>query len=225
MDLPSPQQLEEAYQEAARIHKVHLDQHKVHLPNWPTYKAIHLAMLMHHKDRFIHKDDVSDAVQRQYPEAGRDQQVRHLKRDGWNIESDGHGNHRIRDPYNPSPEFVNLQARRQGLISATDFEDIVRSFGNRCATCGAISGEPDPRYGNDIISLQRGHMNPNRPDDLGNTIPQCPFCNQAYKDDYVFDEKGRVKAVANIGPIKRASRTVQKIIYEFLKERFEPPRS
>ena len=225
MDLPSLQQLEEAYQKAARIHKIHLDQHKVRLPNWPRYKAIHLAMLIHYEGSFVHKDDVSDAVQRQFPKAGRDQQVRHLKRNGWNIESDGQGNHRIRDPFNPSPEFINLRARRQGRIAATDFEEIVRSFGNRCATCGATKGEPDPRYGNDIISLQKGHMNPNKPDDLSNIIPQCPFCNQAYKDDYVFDEKGRVKSVASIGPIKRASRAVQQMIYEHLKGIFDPPES
>ena len=220
MELPSPRQLEEAYQEAARIHKIHLVQHKVHLPGWPTFKAIHLAMLMHYKCKYVHKDDVSAVVQRQFPGAGRDQQVRHLKRDGWNIESDGHGNHRIRDPFHPSPEFANLQARRQGRRNATDFDQIVRSFGNRCATCGATKGEPDPRYGKDIVTLEKGHMNPNKPDDLDNIIPQCQFCNRAYKNYYVFDEKGRVKAVANLGPIKRASTDVQKKIYEFLKEKF-----
>ena len=68
-------------------------------------------------------------------------------------------------------------------------------------------------------------MNPNKPDDISNIIPQCPFCNQAYKDDYVFDEKGRVKSVASIGPIKRAGRAVQKMIYEHLKDIFDPPES
>ena len=219
MKSPSPQQLEEAYQKAKRIHKIHLDQHNVHLPKWSTYKAIHLAMLMYFKGEFVHKDAVSDAVQRQFPKAGRDQQVRHLKRDGWNIESDGKGNHRINDPFNPSPEYTNLQARRQGRMTASDFDEIVRSFGNRCATCGAINDEPDPRYGGkNKVSLQKGHMDPDKPDDPSNIIPQCQFCNQAYKDDFVFDEKGRVIAVANIGPVKRASRAVQKRIYEFLQK-------
>ena len=219
MELPLHQQLEEAYQEAERIHKTHLTQYDVHLPRWPRYKAIHLAMLMHNLGKYVHKDVVSDAVQSIDPQAGRDQQVRHLKRDGWNIESDGKGRHRITDPYNPSPEYTASRTRRQGRITADDFDSLVKLFGNRCATCGAINGEPDPRYGGrDKVSLQRGHMKPYKPIDQNNIIPQCQFCNQAYKDDFEFDERGRVIAVANTRPVKRARRSVQEKIYKYLKD-------
>lgn len=218
MELPLHQQLEEAYQEAERIHKTHLTQYDVHLPRWPRYKAIHLAMLMHNLGKYVHKDVVSDAVQSIDPQAGRDQQVRHLKRDGWNIESDGKGRHRITDPYNPSPEYTASRTRRQGLTTA-DFVSLVKRFGNRCATCGAINGEPDPRYGGrDKVSLQKGHMKPHKPSEPNNIIPQCQFCNQAYKNDFEFDEKGRVIAVANTRPVKRARRSVQEKIYEYLKD-------
>lgn len=218
MEPPSRQQLEEAYQEAERIHKTHLTQYDVHLPCWPRYKAIHLAMLMHNLGKYVHKDVVSDAVQSIDPQAGRDQQVRHLKRDGWNIESDGKGRHRITDPYNPSPEYTASRTRRQGLTTA-DFVSLVKLFGNRCATCGAINGEPDPRYGGrDKVSLQKGHMNPHKPSEPNNIIPQCQFCNQAYKNDFEFDERGRVIAVANTRPVERARISVQEKIYEYLKD-------
>lgn len=223
MELPSHSQLETAYQEAARIHKTHLDQHGVKLPATSTRKWVWLAMLMHFHNTPVHKDIISDAVQREFPGAGRDQQVRHLKRDGWNIEQAGNGEHILRDPYTPSQSFINAQARRQGRISADDFESLIKVFGNRCATCGGVQGEPDPRYGGDVIKLQKGHQNPHLPDDLSNTIPQCQFCNRAYKDDYVFDEKGRVRAVANVGPVKRARRQVQRKIYDFLKKTLGNP--
>lgn len=221
MNLPTREQLTVAYQEAARIHKIHLDQHGVKLPAKTSQKWIHLAMLMHFKGEPVHKDVVSDAVRREFPNAARDQQVRHLKRDGWNIEPSGGGSHVLKNPYSPSPEFANEQIRRQGRVTAEDFEGVVKAFGNRCATCGGIQDEPDPRYGDDIIKLQKGHQNPNQPDDLSNTIPQCQFCNLAYKDDYEFDDKGRVRAVANIGPVKRAREQVQRKIYDFLKKKLD----
>lgn len=223
MKLPSRSQLETAYQEAARIHKTHLDQHGVKLPATSTRKWVWLAMLMHFQGEPVHKDAISDAVQREFPGSGRDQQVRHLKRDGWNIEPAGNGEHILENPYTPSQEFVTQRARRQGRISAEDFESLIKTFGNRCATCGGVQDEPDPRYGGDVIKLQRGHQNPHRPGDRSNTIPQCQFCNRAYKDDYEFDDKGRVRAVANVGPVKRARQPVQRKIYDFLKEKMDDP--
>lgn len=221
MELPTRKQLEQAYEKAARIHKTHLDQHDVKMPQMSSYKWVWLAMLVHFEGVPVHKDDISDAVRRVFPGAGRDQQVRHLKRDGWNIESAGAGEHVLKDPYKPSSDFVNERTRRLGQISAEDFEGLVKAFGNRCATCGGVLGEPDPRYGDEVIKLQRGHQDPFGPGDKSNIIPQCQFCNRAYKSDYVFDDKGRVKAVADVGPVKRARKRVQQKVYEFLKKKLD----
>ena len=70
--------------------------------------------------------------------------MRHLKRDGWHI---GKGGEHVLDPYNPSPEFANEQARRRGRLEAQSFEDLKKTYGWSCATCGASEGEPDVRYG------------------------------------------------------------------------------
>ena len=147
--LPAPDELAAAYDEIARIHSEHLAQHGVRLPEKGTYKSIWLAMLHYYAPAPVHKDEISDAVRRQYPEAGRDQQVRHLKRDGWNVAGRG-GRHRLSDPYRPDQGFINERARRQGRLGADDFMALKTAFGNRCATCGARDGEPDPRYGVDI---------------------------------------------------------------------------
>lgn len=219
--LPSIKELKKAYAEAERIHSEHLAQHGVKLPSWSTHKGVWLAMLLHFRPDPVHKDTISDAVRRTCPNAARDQQVRHLKRDGWNITSDGSGFHTLKDPYRPAQGFVNEQARRQGRLSAENFDDMIRSFGNRCATCGARKGEPDPRYGEEPVRLQQGHQDPDKPaDDQENIIPQCQFCNQAYLRDFVFDDKGRASAVADVGPVQRASKDVQRKIWDFLQQTF-----
>jgi hypothetical protein len=53
---------------------------------------------------------------------------------------------------------------------------------------------------------------------LKNTIPQCQVCNQVYQDRYVFDEKGRAVAVANIDPVKNARPETKKEILTYLKD-------
>ena len=126
-------------------------------------------MLHHYAPERVNKDEISDAVRREYPNAGRDQQVRHLKRDGWNIAGSG-GFRQLADPYRPAQGFVDERNRRQG--------------------------EPD------------------------NIIPQCQFCNRAYRRDFVFDSRGRARAVADVGPVQRAHRTVQRKIWELLRQRF-----
>ena len=45
-------------------------------------------------------------------------------------------------------------------------------------------------------------------------------CNRAYRNLYVFDDKGRVSAIADIEPVRKASKTVQLKIYEWLKNKF-----
>lgn len=219
-ELPSVDELEKAYQDIRRIHSDHLIQHGVKLPEKSSYKWIWLAMLHHFSPDYVHKDAISNAVRRTFPDAAADQQVRHLKRDGWNIVG-SRGLHRLDDPFQPSPEYVNERSRRQGRLSADDFDDIKRTFANRCATCGARESEPDPRYGRDKVVLQQGHQDPDKPSDSqNNIIPQCQFCNRAYKRDFTFDSKGRVRAVADVGPVTRARKQVRRKIWELLQHEF-----
>ena len=66
-------------------------------------------------------------------------------------------------------------------------------------------------------------MDPATPLEPGNVIPQCLPCNQASRDFWVFDDKGRVVAVANPAVIDRSSEDVQRQIYERLSRKFGGP--
>ena len=57
---------------------------------------------------------------------------------------------------------------------------------------------------------------------MSNVIPQCQYCNRSYRNDFTFDEKGRVRAVASVAPVKRATKAVQEKIYNCLKGLFDP---
>jgi peroxiredoxin len=59
-------------------------------------------------------------------------------------------------------------------------------------------------------------MNPSKPLTMENSIPQCQVCNQVYRDDFVFDAKGRVVAVASANPVLRANEEVREVIKELL---------
>lgn len=221
MDLPSPEELQKAWVELRDIHRQHLAVHDVVIPEAEHYadrtKAVWLAVLWHFKDRKVHKDEISAVVRRDIPDAAADQQIRHLKRNGWEIGPDP-GQHQL-NPYRPSSEWENLNARRRARLGAEDFNDIKDAFGGRCATCGAQEGRPDPRYGQDNVSLQQGHRDPHQAgDEPRNIIPQCQFCNRSYKDDFVFDESGRVYAVASEAPVRRATRAVQEDVMAWLLE-------
>ena len=220
MPLPTPDELQAAWTDLRAIHTEYLAVHEVVIPSVEYYadrnKAVWLAALWHWRDREVHKDKISAIVRRDVEGAGADQQVRHLKRDGWDI-GPGTGRHKL-NPYEPSQEFQNMNARKRRRLAATYFDSIKEAFGNCCATCGAREGQPDRRYGRNEVKLQQGHRDPNEAgDDMANIIPQCQFCNRSYGNDFVFDDKGRVHAVAGVGPIQRASAAVQQRILEWLE--------
>lgn len=220
---PDKAELDAAFADLQRIHRTHLAQHNVKLPEPNSQKAWQLSILHHAKGELVHKDTVSRIVRQYLPNAAADQQVRHLKRDGWNI-TGSRGYHALKDPFRPSEEYANERARRQGRLNADTWDEVKQTFGNRCATCGAVDGEPDPRYGADRVQLQQGHQDPeSASDDPLNIIPQCQYCNRAYRSDFVFDDKGRVTAVASLRPVRRARLSVQKAIQKFLNDKLGLP--
>jgi len=219
--LPNKDDLQSSWEDLQEIYTEYLKPHGVKIPSAERYdevaKSIWLSVLHYYSGKEVDKNTVSDIVKRDRPDLNHDQQVRHLKRDGWTLI--GRGKHTL-DPYRPSLEWINTKNRREGRLNARSFDDIKTLFGNKCATCGAREGRPDPRYGEDTVQLQQGHMDPFKPVNMANIIPQCQFCNRAYRSDYVFDEKGRVKAIADIRPVKQAPLFVKKTVYRWLKDFF-----
>ena len=223
MNLPTPEQLQRAWVGLQDIHKRYLAVHEVWIPKTEHYtdhnKAVWLSGLWHYKERVVYKDEVSVVTRRDINGAAADQQVRHLKRHGWDKVTK-HGRHKL-SPYQPSPEFLNASTRKRMCLSATDFDGIKRSFGFRCATCGAKEGEPDPRYGAAFVKIQQSHRNPNAVGDVpDNIIPQCQFCICSYSNDFILDDKGRVYAVASVQPVRRATKSVQRKILTYFTKHF-----
>jgi len=177
-ELPTPSDLQSAWEEIQDIHEEYLERHEVKLPNAVHYseqaKSIWLAVLYYYQDEHVDKNTISTICMRDNSDLGHDQQIRHLKRDGWHLS--GRGKHKL-DPFKPSTEWLNEKTRREVRLNANDFIDIKVAYGNKCATCGAREGRPDSRYGDDLVELQQGHMDPSKPLDLQNIIPQCQFCN------------------------------------------------
>ena len=218
-DIPIPTKaaLKEAWRQAEKIHTDHLKQHGVKLPKWGTAgtaRAYWLAILRLRSGEEVHKNEISEIVRRYLPKIAPDQQVRHLKGLGWNVEEKGDGRHKISNWEIPHPGFQSST----GDLTNADFETLKKEFKNCCATCGAKEGEVSPKYpGRKAVELQKGHCDPEKGRTIDNIIPQCHYCNSSYKRDFVFYRNGRVKAVASIGPVRRASKSVQDEIRKFLK--------
>ncbi|CAG8794464.1 9468_t:CDS:2, partial [Cetraspora pellucida] len=99
-------------------------------------------------------------------------------------------------------------------------EELKIVYDNRCVNCGALENHHHPRFRDTIVVLQKGHIDPNKPEVLENIIPQCQICNQTYKDNFVYDENGYIKAINNENFVLRSKPEVLKRIYELLKKKF-----
>ena len=158
------------------------------------------------------------------------QQARHLAaQKGWFIASGTRGNKikgehlgqgeyklvSLREPY---PGFRGHRVEER--ISGEDWEELKKKYGNRCATCGSEEGKPHLHWPNVITKLQKAHMDPNKPLVRGNIIPQCQICNRADRNNWVYDEKGRVIALANPQVIERSDMEVRWGVYKILYEEF-----
>lgn len=128
---------------------------------------------------------------------GDNQHLRHIRRKmGIKVVRHGKSAYYLKD-LKLGEAFTN----RHGGIEAYTFEEIKTAYGYRCATCGAKEGElhhlPQYRESSEPVTLHKGHMNPQERLVVGNIIPQCQFCNRAYRDWVVFDRNGRVIGVSS----------------------------
>ncbi|MEW6686850.1 MAG: hypothetical protein AB1393_11690, partial [Candidatus Edwardsbacteria bacterium] len=80
--------------------------------------------------------------------------------------------------------------------------------------------KPHIHWPNTITSLQIAHKDPNQPLVAGNIIPQCEKCNRADRNNWVYDERGRVIKLANPNVIKRSDKEIRWKVYKILYEEF-----
>ena len=195
-------------------------------------KELQLIFLYKYLNCFVHKDLVSVFVGK-FKQKALDQQVRHLgSQDFWHVLNKGakvpDADINVPSGYNylvsiemPNPKAVASALKRMGRLAAKNFAELKMAYGNKCATCGIEEGKKDARN-EEIVILQQGHMNPRQPLTLDNIIPQCQYCNQTYKDYFMFNEYGRVIAVNNPLILLKSPKNVQdEMITVLLKEREE----
>lgn len=203
----------------------------IKLPAAQTAKWYQLAVLKHFQGRAVHKDDIAGLIAQSMRKSATDQQVRHLKtQGGWYILNRGDTHrHKNVEFYNPEGchvlitteiPFPRSTLQRRMVVNKGDWKDILKQYGDRCASCGTKIGEYhrfDASFKVEV--LERGHMNPNKPLVAGNIIPQCRWCNRTARGDFVFDSQGRPRAVASERPVARADPKVIDMIKKWLRGR------
>lgn len=194
-------------------------------------KELQLIFLYKYLKCLVHKDVVSAFVRKHIPSAALDQQVRHLGSQYlWFVLNKGakipDTDEKVPSGYNyllsievANPIAVASALKRTGRLGAKNFVELKLAYSSKCATCGIEEGKKDTRN-EQIVVLQQGHMNPRHRLTLDNTIPQCQYCNQTYKDYFLFNEYGRVIAVNNPLILLKSPIDVQnEMITVLLKER------
>ncbi len=162
---------------------------------------------------WVTKEALTEFIRQYYPGTTDVQSGRHLGvQKGFYILSSKRGNNYPPDkppppgkaPYllqtlqEPHPSF---RPGRKGEITEEEFERIKEEYHHRCATCGSKEGESNYHYPSSITVLQKAHRNPHLPLIKDNIIPQCQFCNRADRNNWIYDERGRVVGVAVAQPI------------------------
>lgn len=181
----------------------------------------------------LSKQELTEFIRIFYPDVVDVQQARHLSKQrgyyiisgtrgdiGQNIKA---GHYKLVDLQTPYPSFK--PDRRSGIDSG-DFESLKKEYDYRCATCGSIEGKPHNIRKNEITQLQEGHINPAKPLKIGNIIPQCQVCNRPDRDRWIYDNTGRVIAVADSEDgkrvvekyLKQTNRTRKEYFLDFLKK-------
>ncbi|MFH0856837.1 MAG: hypothetical protein V1860_02980 [bacterium] len=182
--------------------------------------------LSYPKTRKITKTELTQFIRKFYPETNDVQQARHLgAQAGWWIVAGGRDNI-VLEVEKGSYQLYSLEEPYPGFkmghrIANTDnWDEIKFKYGFRCATCGSREGEPHFHWPGTKTILQKAHMNPRKPLEAGNIIPQCQKCNRADRNRWVYDEKGRVIKLADGNFVKNFDKEVRKIIYKILHKEF-----
>jgi len=173
----------------------------------------------------VTKQELTAFIRRFYPNVNDVQQARHLgAQKGWFISAGGRenvhvkktGEYRLITLEKPYPNFKGHR------IEITDnWENVKEQYGNKCATCGSEEGERNLHYPNTTTKLQKAHIDPFKQLLGENIIPQCQKCNRAYRDFWVFDERGRVRSVAKATIIRKCNEKVKWKIYKILYKEFK----
>jgi len=222
------------YDRVSKHHGKCLNKYGVKLPKlvnskgYYTKDALVLVYLSQNypNTKITSKEELTGFIREFYSNVNDVQQARHLgAQKGWFIVAGGRDNidfELLRGEYKlisltkPYPAFHGHR-----IEITEDWKKLKKRYGNRCATCGSIEGKPNIHWPNTITRLQKSHIDPNKPLIAGNMIPQCQKCNRADRNNWVYDERGRVIKLANPNVIKRSDDEIRLKVYKILYEEFE----
>lgn len=89
-----------------------------------------------------------------------------------------------------------------------------------------MEDKPHTIKSNELTKLQKDIVNPAKPLEFGNIIPQCQVCNRADRDRWIYDKTGRVIEVADSDDgrrvvekyLKRVSRETKEYFLKFMQK-------
>ncbi len=226
-------EIEEVYQIVKDYHEKYLKKHGVGLPKLRHADGNYVkdALVLVYLARFypstvaVMKGELTEFIRKFYPKTNDVQQARHLgAQKGWFISAGGRdnvhvkksGEYRLLTLERPYPNFKGHR-----IEATSDWEKVKHQYGNRCATCGSEEDKKNLHYPNTITKLQKAHIDSSKPLIKGNIIPQCQKCNRAYRDFWIFDERGRVRGIAKPAIIKKCNEKVKRGIYRILYNEFK----
>ena len=175
--------------------------------------------------KLVTKNELTQFIRRFDNNVNDVQQARHLSmQKGWNISAGGRDNVYVH--FSGEYKLISLETsyphfKGHRINVSNDWENVKHQYGNRCATCGSKEGERNFHYPNTITKLQKAHIDSSKPLDAGNLFPQCQKCNIAYRDFWVFDERGRVRALAKAELIKGWDKEIKSKMYKILYKEFK----
>lgn len=171
----------------------------------PTKDALVLTYLYKNLGKPVSKTKLTEIVRAYYPDVNDVQQGRHLAtQKGFYIESGTRGDKS--ESLKPNEyKLVSLRFTYPGWTqrrstSPANFDSLKALYGGRCATCGSKEGEQNFVNPAVVTKLERGHIDPRLDLTDENSIPQCRECNKAYRDWFIFDNRGRVRKINPASP-------------------------
>lgn len=214
--LHTRRELDTAWDAVEKAWRDNMERYGVKLPAENTANRLWLSILWLHRNEDIHKRAISKVVTHLRPDLSGDQQVRHLKSQGWRDVGGGRGWRRI-DFGGVNPDWLVRQTRRGTAIPAETWEEVKARYDYRCAWCRVREGEAH-WFNSAITRLQQGHKDPARPLAAANSIPLCQYHNQAMRDTLVLNDDGFPRAVASTALVESANIQVKREIWRMLRD-------
>jgi hypothetical protein len=176
----------------------------------------------------VTKTELTNFIRTFFPNTNDVQQARHLAaQKGWYINSGTRGNGKVKlkpgtyQLFSLEKPYPNFNQTKRVKIDI-EWDGIKQKYDYRCATCGSKEGEQHFHWKNATTKLQKAHKDPRKELEKNNIIPQCQFCNRAYRDFWVFDDKGRISKIANANVVlNKADGEIQYKIYKILYNKYK----